>query len=221
MEVAMQLPVYKRDGSKTSETVEIPEVLVKGTAESPFEPNDHAIWLAVRSEEAAQRQGTAATKNRKFVRGGGRKPFKQKGRGMARQGTIRSPLNPGGGTIFGPQPHEYCVRLTDKLRKLARRSAFVYKVQEDKIRVVEDFSFDAPRTSEIVGVFNALGLGKDKVLLLTPDFDITLAKSVQNLKYAVSQKAEVASTRELMDCTAVLVQKSALPKLVKGLDHAA
>ena len=87
--------------------------------------------------------------------------------------------------------------------------------------MVEDFSFEAPRTSEIVGVFNALGLGKDKVLLLTPDFDATLAKSVRNLKYAVSQKAEATSTRELMDCTAVLVQKSALSKLVKGLDHAA
>ena len=217
----MQLPVYKRDGSKTAETVEIPDVLVRGTEDAPFEPNDHAIWLAVRSEEAARRQGTAATKNRKFVRGGGRKPTRQKGTGNARQGTTRSPLNPGGGTIFGPQPHEYCVKLTDKLRRLARRSAFVHKVQEDRIRVVEDFSFEAPRTREVVGVFNALGLASDKVLLLTADFDPTLARSVRNLKNALSQKAEAASTRELMDCTAILVQKSALPKLVKVLDHAA
>jgi len=221
MKVAMQLPVYKRDGSKTPEMVEIPDVLVNGTTESPFEPNDHAIWLAVRSEEAAQRQGNAATKNRKVVRGGGRKPFKQKGTGNARQGSTRSPLNPGGGTIFGPQPHFYFVRLTDKLRKLARRSAFVYKVHEDKIRVVEDFTLDTPRTRDVVGVFNALGLAKEKVLLLTPDYDLTLAQSVRNLKYAVSQKAEAASTRELMDCTTILVQKSALPKLVKVLDHAA
>jgi large subunit ribosomal protein L4 len=217
----MQLPVYKRDGSKTTETVEIPDVLVHGTTDSPFEPNDHAIWLAVRSEEAAQRQGTASTKNRKVVRGGGRKPFKQKGTGNARQGTIRSPLNPGGGTIFGPRPHLYHVKLTDKLRKLARRSAFVYKVQEDKIRIVEDFRLDAPRTKDVVGVFAALGLGKEKVLLLTPDFDGTMAKSVRNVKYAQSQKADAASTRELMNCTTILVQKSALPKLVKVLDHAA
>jgi large subunit ribosomal protein L4 len=217
----MQLPVYKRDGSKTAETVEIPDFLVRGTTESPFEPNDHAIWLAVRSEEAAQRQGTACTKNRKVVRGGGRKPFKQKGTGNARQGTIRSPLNPGGGTIFGPVPHLYHVKLTDKLRKLARRSAFVYKVQEDKIRIVEDFHFDAPRTRDVVGVFNALGLAREKVLLLTADFDGNMAKSVRNLKYAQSQKADAASTRELMNCTAILVQKSALPKLVKVLDHAA
>ncbi|MBU1984789.1 50S ribosomal protein L4, partial [bacterium] len=95
----MQLPIYKRDGSKSSETIEIPDGLLAG------DPNDHAIWLAVRSEEAARRQGTHSTRNRCMVRGGGRKPFRQKGRGVARQGTRRSPLNPGGGTIFGPQPH--------------------------------------------------------------------------------------------------------------------
>jgi large subunit ribosomal protein L4 len=214
-EKAMQLPVYKKDGSKTPETVEIPEGILTA------EPNDHAIWLAVRSEEAARRQGTAATKNRKFVRGGGRKPFKQKGRGMARQGTIRSPLMPGGGTIFGPQPHEYCIKLTDKMRKLARRSAFIIKAKDDKIRVVEDFTFEAPKTRDLAGVFKALGLGTEKVLLLTPDFDNNLAKSVRNLNRAVSQKADAASTRELMDCSVILLQKSAVSKLVKVLDHAA
>jgi large subunit ribosomal protein L4 len=211
----MQLPVYKKDGSKTSETVEIPEGILAG------EPNDHAIWLAVRSEEAARRQGTAATKSRSYVRGGGRKPFRQKGRGMARQGTTRSPLNPGGGTIFGPQPHDYAVKLTDKTRQLARRSALIYKAREDKIRVVEDFALDVPRTREMVGLLEALGLGEEKVLLLTSDYDATLAKSLRNLRNACSQKAAAASTRELMDCTTLLVQKSALSKLVQVLDHAA
>jgi large subunit ribosomal protein L4 len=211
----MQLPVYKKDGSKSNDTVEIPDGILTG------EPNDHAIWLAVRSEEAARRQGTAATKNRKFVRGGGRKPFRQKGRGMARQGTIRSPLNPGGGTIFGPQPHDYVVKLTEKTKKVARRSAFMYKARENRIRIVEDFALDAPRTREMVGLFDALGLSNEKVLLLTSDFDSIIAKSVHNLKNACSQKASAASTRELMDCTALLVQKSAMAKLVQVLDHAA
>jgi large subunit ribosomal protein L4 len=215
MKAAMQLPVYKRDGSKTSETVEIPDGILAA------EPNDHAIWLAVRSEEAAGRQGNAATKTRSFVRGGGRKPFRQKGRGMARQGTIRSPLNPGGGTIFGPLPREYTVKLTDKTRRVARRSALIYKAREDRIRVVEDFALDAPRTREMVGLLEALGLAGEKVLLLTSDYDVTIAKSVRNLKSACSQKAAAASTRELMDCTALLVQKSALPKLLQVLDHAA
>jgi large subunit ribosomal protein L4 len=211
----MQLPVYKRDGSKTAETVEIPDGILAG------EPNDHAIWLAVRSEEAARRQGNAATKTRSFVRGGGRKPFRQKGRGMARQGTIRSPLNPGGSTIFGPQPHEYSVKLTAKTRQVARRSALIYKARENKIRVIEDFALDTPRTREMVSLFEALGLGGEKVLLLTSDYDATIAHSVRNLKNACSQKAAAASTRELMDCTALLVQKSALSKLVQVLDHAA
>jgi len=211
----MQLPVYKRDGSKTSETVEIPDGILAA------EPNDHAIWLAVRSEEAARRQGNAATKSRSFVRGGGRKPFRQKGRGMARQGTIRSPLNPGGGTIFGPQPREYVVKLTDKTRRVARRSALIYKAREDRIHVVEDFALDAPRTRDMVGLLEALGLAGEKVLLLTSDYDATIAKSVRNLKNARSQKAAAASTRELMDCTALLLQKSALSKLLQVLDHAA
>jgi large subunit ribosomal protein L4 len=211
----MQLPVYKRDGSKTSETVEIPDGILAA------EPNDHAIWLAVRSEEAARRQGNAATKTRSFVRGGGRKPFRQKGRGMARQGTIRSPLNPGGGTIFGPQPREYTVKLTEKTRQVARRSALIYKAREDRIRIVEDFALDAPRTREMVGLLEALGLAGEKVLLLTSDYDATIAKSVRNLKNACSQKAAAASTRELMDCTALLLQKSALSKLLQVLDHAA
>jgi large subunit ribosomal protein L4 len=215
MKAAMQLPVYKRDGSKTSETVEIPDGILAA------EPNDHAIWLAVRSEEAARRQGNAATKSRSFVRGGGRKPFRQKGRGMARQGTIRSPLNPGGGTIFGPQPREYVVKLTDKTRRVARRSALIYKAREDRIHVVEDFALDAPRTRDMVGLLEALGLAGEKVLLLTSDYDATIAKSVRNLKNARSQKAAAASTRELMDCTALLLQKSALSKLLQVLDHAA
>lgn len=215
MKAAMQLPVYKKDGSKTSETIEIPEGILSA------EPNDHAIWLAVRSEEAARRQGTAATKTRSYVRGGGRKPFRQKGRGMARQGTIRSPLNPGGSTIFGPQPHEYCVKITDKTRKVARRSALTYKAREDKIRIVEDFTMDKPQTRDVIGIFKALGLGNEKILLLTPDYDAAIAKSVRNLKNACSQKAAAASTRELMDCTAVLLQKSAVTKLLQVLDHAA
>jgi len=211
----MQLPVYKRDGSKSPDTVTIPDGLLQA------EPSDHAIWLAVRSEEAASRQGTAMTKNRKLVRGGGHKPFRQKGRGMARQGTTRSPLNPGGGTIHGPQPRAYTVKLTDKMKKAARRSAFVYKVREDKVRVVEDFSLDQPRTRDVVAVFEALGLGAERVLLLTPEFDTVMAKSVRNLPRAQSVKAAAASTRDLMNCSVVLLQKSAVPQLVKVLDHAA
>lgn len=211
----MQLPVYKRDGKPSAQTIEIPDSLLTG------EPNDHAIWLAVRSEQAAQRQGTHATKTRSYVHGGGRKPFKQKGTGRARQGTSRSPLMPGGSTIFGPQPHKYWVKLPEKVRHLARRSAILYKARENNIRVVEDFQMDAPRTKDLVRIFSALGIDNGRVLLLTADHNGIFAKSARNLKWARVQKAEAASTLELMDCTTILLQQSAVPQLVKVLNNAA
>lgn len=211
----MQLPVYKRDGSQSTESVDLPDAIFGG------EPNDHAIWLAVRSEEAAQRQGTAHTKTRSFVRGGGRKPFRQKGRGMARQGTTRSPLFPGGSTIFGPQAHLYHVTVPAKIKKLARRSAMIHKLRENRVRVIEDFTLAAPKTREMAGVFAALGLANEKVLFLTPDFDLIMARSVRNMPRACQQKADAASARELMDCSVIVLQRSAVSKLVKVLDHAA
>ena len=211
----MKLPVFKRDGTQSPKSIEIPDELLK------FEPNDHAIWLAVRSEQAARHQGTHATKTRSFVRGGGRKPFRQKGRGMARQGTSRSPLMPGGSTIFGPQPHRYCVALPDKVRRLARRSALVYKARENRIRVVEDFTLDKPRTRDMAGLFSALGVPNSRVLVLTPSPDVILAKSVQNIPGAAVRKAETASTLDLMNCSTIVLQQSALPQLMKVLNHAA
>jgi large subunit ribosomal protein L4 len=211
----MQLPVYKRDGSASPQTIEIPDALLTG------EPNDHAIWLCVRSEQAAKHQGTHATKTRSFVRGGGRKPFKQKGRGVARQGSSRSPLMPGGSTIFGPQPHKYNINVPAKVRLLARRSAILYKARDNNIRVVEDFQMNAPRTRELASLFSALGIDTGRVLLLTAEHNVVIAKSARNLKWAKVQKAEAASTCELMDCTTILLQQSAVPQLVKVLHHAA
>jgi large subunit ribosomal protein L4 len=211
----MKLPVYKKDGSKSADSVELPDAMLQ------VEPNDHAIWLAVRSEQAAQRQGTAKTKIRKYVRGGGRKPFKQKGRGVARQGTSRSPLMPGGGTIFGPVPHKYHVGVGDKVKKIARLSALVHKAKADKIRIVEDFAMSVPKTQEITGLFKALGLSDQRVLVLTPEYDTNMAKSVRNVTRAHAQKAEAASTLDLMNCQTIIMQKSALPKLLKVLGHAA
>lgn len=211
----MKLPVFKRDGSQSPQTIEIPDTLLS------FEPNDHAIWLTVRSEQAARHQGTHATKTRSYVRGGGRKPFKQKGRGMARQGSIRSPLMPGGSTIFGPQPHKYCVNVPEKVRRLARRSALLYKARDNNIRVVEDFTLDKPRTREMAGLFAALGAEQSRVLFLTPNYDVILARSVQNIRGAAVQKAEAASTLDLMNCSMIVLQQSAVPQLVKVLNHAA
>ncbi|MBI3579375.1 MAG: 50S ribosomal protein L4, partial [Ignavibacteriales bacterium] len=139
----MQLEVYKKDGSKSGEKVTLaPEIF-------EITPNDHAIYQMVRSIQANQRQGTHKVKGRSEVRGGGKKPFKQKKTGRARAGTTRSPLWVGGGSIFGPHPHDYVVKLPAKVKTLARKSALSYKAKDNSIVVVEDFSLDAPKTKEI------------------------------------------------------------------------
>ncbi len=211
----MNLKVYKRDGSLSGDSVELPDSLLA------LEPNEHAMWLAVRSEEAAQRQGTHKTKSRSYVRGGGRKPFKQKGRGVARQGSTRSPLNPGGGTIFGPMPHTYHIGVPQKVKTLARRSAVILKAREDRIRVVEDFSMESPKTREMVAMIEKMALADHKVLFLTPDYSQNILLSVRNLPGAAVTRADAASTRDLLKCSTLIIQKSAVQTLLKGLNHAA
>ncbi|MCL4304777.1 50S ribosomal protein L4 [bacterium] len=211
----MNLKVYKRDGSLSGDSVELPDSLLA------LEPNEHAMWLAVRSEEAAQRQGTHKTKSRSYVRGGGRKPFKQKGRGVARQGSTRSPLNPGGGTIFGPMPHTYHIGVPQKVKALARRSAVILKAREDRIRVVEDFTMDSPKTREMVAMIEKMALADHKVLFLTPEYSQNILLSVRNLPGAAVTRADAASTRDLLKCSTLIIQKSAVQTLLKGLNHAA
>ncbi|MCB9356957.1 MAG: 50S ribosomal protein L4 [Calditrichaeota bacterium] len=211
----MNLKVYKRDGSLSSDTVELPDSLLA------LEPNEHAMWLAVRAEEAAQRQGTHKTKSRSYVRGGGRKPFKQKGRGVARQGSSRSPLNPGGGTIFGPMPHTYHVGVPQKVKTLARRSAFVQKAREDRVRVIEDFTLDSPKTRDMAALFAKMALTDQKVLFLMPEYNDNILLSVRNLPGAGATRADAASTRDLLKCSTLIIQKSAVQTLLKGLNHAA
>src|SRR5512137_873752 len=129
----MELEVYKTDGTKSGETVKLSDAIFA------IEPNEHAVYVAVRAYLDNQRQGTARVKNRREVRGGGKKPFKQKHTGMARQGSSRSPVMVGGGSIFGPKPRDYSTKLPASLRRLARKSALSLKAKEGQIRVVEDF----------------------------------------------------------------------------------
>src|SRR5512143_2412277 len=157
----MELEVYRQDGSKSGETVKLSESIFG------IEPNRHALFVAVRAYLDNQRQGTARVKTRAEVRGGGRKPFKQKHTGNARQGSSRSPVMIGGGSIFGPKPRDSCSSLPTQLHKLARKSARSFKEREGQIKIVEDFSFEAPKTKEMVSVLKALQLDASKTLLLT------------------------------------------------------
>ena len=136
----MTFEVYKIDGSSTGEKLELADDIFG------IEPNDHAIYLAVKAYRANQRQGTHKSKERGEVSGGGKKPWKQKGRGGSRAGTSRSPVWVGGGTIFGPKPHLYKQDLPKKLKRLARKSALSYKVKDEQLMIVEDFNFEQPKT---------------------------------------------------------------------------
>lgn len=203
----MKLDVYKIDGSTTGEQLKLlPEIF-------SIEPNDHAIWYVVTTEMANRRQGTVGTKNRSAVHGGGRKPWRQKGRGTARVGTIRSPLWKGGGRIFGPTPRSYRKRVPKKVNRLARKSALSYKAKEEKVRLVEDFSFEIPKTKQMVDILKQLQLDATKTLLLVPQADRAVWLSSRNLPLLSVKESTGFSTYDVLNAEMLLIQKSALTKL--------
>lgn len=182
-----------------------------------IEPNDHAIYLDVKAHLANKRQGTHKAKERSEVRGGGKKPWKQKGRGGSRAGTSRSPLWVGGGTIFGPRPRNYRQNLPKKLKKLARKSALSYKVKDDQLILVDDFNFENPKTKEFVNILNALNLSGKKVLLLTNGNNESVYKAGRNVSKVKILEAEKASTYDILNNQVLVIQKSALETISKFL----
>lgn len=203
----MELEVYKKDGTKSGEKVKLSDDIFG------IEPNEHAIYRAVRAYLDNQRQGTAKVKTREEVRGGGKKPFKQKGTGNARQGSSRSPVMVGGGSIFGPKPRDYTTKLPTQLHKLARKSALSFKAKEGQIKIVEDFSFDAPKTKEMVSVLKALQLETSKTLLLMPKADGNVVKSGRNIPRFIIKEADKASTYDFVNNNILLIQKGAVEVL--------
>jgi len=203
----MELSVLKVDGSDSGEKIVLkPDVF-------GIEPNEHAVYQAVRLQMANSRQGTHKTKGRSEVSGGGRKPFKQKGTGNARQGTIRAPHMTGGGRVFGPQPRDYGFKLNRKFRQLARRSALSMKASSEGILVVEDFSFDAPKTKRIAEILKGLKQNGKKVLFLTKENDLNVYKSVRNIYRVDCAEARNASVYDLMNAHVLICQKGAIDVL--------
>lgn len=203
----MELEVFLKDGTKSGETVKLSADIFG------IEPNEHILHRAVRVYLDNQRQGTSKTKTRREVRGGGKKPFKQKHTGMARQGSSRSPVMVGGGSIFGPLPRDYSNTLPSSMHRLARKSALSVKAREGQIRIVEDFSFPAPRTREMAAVLAALGLDATKTLLLTPRSDSSVVKSGRNIPALAVKVADKASTYDFLNNAMLLIQKSAVEVL--------
>jgi large subunit ribosomal protein L4 len=203
----VKLGVYKTDGKPTGDQITLPNKVFG------IEPNDHAIWMSVTTEMTNKRQGTVQTKNRSAVRGGGRKPWRQKGRGTARAGTIRSPLWVGGGRIFGPSPRSYQKKMTKKVNILARKSALAYKAKEDGITLIEDFIFEQPKTKQMQEILKRLKLAEEKVLLITTETNRSLWLSSRNLPRLSIKQADGFSTYDVINAGKLLIQKSALKRV--------
>ena len=208
----MKLDILKKDGTSSGEQVDLWDDIFG------IEPNDHAIYLAVKSYRANQRQGTSKSKERGEVNGGGKKPWKQKGRGGARAGTTRSPLWVGGGTIFGPKPRDYRQDLPKKVRKLARKSALSYKVKDNQIMVVEDFSFEKPLTKDFSKILSDLKLTGKKVLVLTGEHNENIYKAGRNIAKVKILEADNASTYDILNNQILVLQKSAVEAIIKTFE---
>jgi large subunit ribosomal protein L4 len=205
----MTLDVLKIDGSKSGDKIDLSDSIFA------IEPNDHAIYLSVKAYLANQRQGTSKSKERGEVRGGGKKPWKQKGRGGARAGTSRSPLWVGGGTIFGPRPRDYRQDLPKKVRRLARKSALSYKAKDSQLLVIEDFNIELPKTKEFSKILSALKVNGKKVLLLTEVNNQSVYKSGRNIPKVKVLEASKASTYDLLNNQILILQKSAVKEIEK------
>jgi large subunit ribosomal protein L4 len=203
----MELDVYKIDGTASGVKANLLDSVFG------ISPNDHAIYLAVKQYNANQRQGTSKSKERSEVRGGGKKPWKQKGRGGSRAGTSRSPLMSGGGTIFGPRPRDHREYLPKKVKSLAKISALSYKVKDEQIVVVEDFNFEAPKTKDFTAILAALKLQGKKVLLLTGAHQDAVYKAGRNIHKVQILEVAKASTYDILNNQILLVQKSAVDYL--------
>ena len=175
-----------------------------------IEPNDHAIYLDVKLIMANQGQGTAKTKERSEMSGSTRKLGRQKGGGGARRGDINSPVLVGGARVFGPQPRDYGFKLNQKVRQLARRSALAYKAQENAIVVVEDFTFEAPKTKSMLEVLNNLNIAGKKTLVVTPASDKGVYLSARNLQRVATMPAAALNTYQVLNADVMVVAESAL-----------
>ncbi len=211
----MELKVYRKDGSEAGRTVTL-DASVFG-----IEPNDHAIWLDVRRIQAHARQGTHKSKERSETAGSTRKLYRQKGTGGARAGDAKSPTRRSGGTIFGPKPHEYRLKVNRKTQLLARRSALAHKAQAEAIRVVEDFTIDTASTKSLRAMLEGLKVAGRSVLVLTGAHDAATYRSGRNIEKVTVRSAANASTLDLIGAQVVVLQQAAVDVLVQRLGQSA
>ncbi len=199
----MQVEVLNTKGKKTGRTVELPEDIF-GT-----EPNDHVIYLAVKQYLAAQRQGTHKVKTRAEVQGASRKLHRQKGTGGSRKGNIRNPLYKGGGTIFGPKPHSYDIKLNRKVKDLAKISALSYKAKENAIVVIEDITLDTPGTKNFMNILGSLKIADKKAMFIMPEGNNNVELSIRNVPSVLGVLLSDINTYDIVNSEVLILTESA------------
>ena len=199
----MQVEVLNIKGKKAGRTVELPEEIFGA------EPNNHVIYLAVKQYLAAQRQGTHKVKTRAEVQGASRKLHRQKGTGGSRKGNIRNPLYKGGGTIFGPKPHTYNIKLNRKVKDLAKISALSYKAKEKAIVIVEDINLDAPKTKAFMDILGSLKVADKKVMFVSPEYNNNLDLSIRNVPSVLGVLLSDINTYDIVNSEVLVLTESA------------
>ncbi|MCH7398682.1 50S ribosomal protein L4 [Belliella sp. R4-6] len=203
----MELAVLKHNGEETGRKVTLSEEIFG------VEPNDHAIYLDVKQFLANQRQGTHKSKERNEIAGSTKKIKKQKGTGGARAGSIKSPVFRGGGRIFGPRPRSYSFKLNKKLKQVARKSALTYKVRENSLMILENVSFDAPKTKDYIAFLNGLSLTDKKTLLVLPEENKNVYLSSRNLPKAKVVSVNEVNTYELLNADNLMLCEGSVSML--------
>lgn len=208
----MQVDLYTKDG-QISGKIELPEEVFA------IEPNEHAMHMSVVTYLQHQRQGTRKTKTRAEVSGGGKKPWRQKGRGTARSGSSRSPVWVGGGTVHGPKPGIRAIKITKKLNRLARKSAFSLRLQESNMMIVDDFNLNGIKTKDFFQILKNLNLSTEKTLVLTPEYNEVMYLSSRNVQNLSLHPADKVSTYDILSNKKLLIFKSSIDKIVNTFNN--
>lgn len=207
----MQADVLNIKGEKTGRSVELPDEIFG------IEPNDHVIYLAVKQYLGAQRQGTHKVKTRLEVKGSSKKLHRQKGTGGSRKGNLRNPLYKGGGTIFGPKPRDYDIKLNYKVKGLAKCSALSHKAKDNSLIVVEDVKLETPKTKEFTTILKNLNAGNKKVLILTAGLDTNLILSFRNLPNVKGYQFNDMNTYDIINSNVLLLTESAVKAIAEDV----
>jgi large subunit ribosomal protein L4 len=205
----MQVEVLNISGKPTGKSVNLPAEVFG------IEPNEHVLWLDVKRFLAAQRQGTHKSKERWELSGSTRKLHKQKGTGGSRKGDINSPTFRGGARVFGPRPRKYDIRLSKNVRMLARCSALSVKAKAGDLIIVEDFTFDAPKTKQFIAILTNLNANAGRSLTLTGEYNKTLYMSCRNIEHAEIVVAKDVNTYQLIKAGKVVIAESAVTALIE------